>query len=501
MKRENGKECRKKRRLTLTGVIAALLAVAVLGGCAGPAVGTPDATGTQAIAAPTDLTEATEAQPTEPIPTLEPQVIDAHTLAMAQYPEMAQYPYMEGSGNDPYSFGNDDLTAWYDALGERWQYRDKYDALELSGFLKATLPQFLGGAEGENRVYSPVNIYMALALLAETADGEGRTQILDLMGVSNMDELRTRVNAIWNANYRDDGMAKSLFANSLWLNENVRFRQDTLKLLAEQYFASSYYGEMGTEEMDALLHDWMNKQTDGLLKEQINGIGLDADTVAALVSTLYFSAKWDAQFAESNTEESVFHATDGDEPCRMMRQSVTDGYYWADQFTAVGQSFESGGRMWLLLPDEGVTPEDLLDDPQTLSFLLSKGGWESVKYLTVNKQIPKFDIDAQFDATEILQALGVTDVFDPVKADFSPLAEEPDGIFVSDVIHGARVLIDEDGCKAAAYTIIMTEATAAEPPAEEVDFILDRPFLFAITGADGLPLFIGIVNHPNRIIE
>ena len=49
---------------------------------------------------------------------------------------------------------------------------------------------------------------------------------------------------------------------------------------------------------------------------------------------------------------------------------------------------------------------------------------------------------------------------------------------------------------AAAYTVMM-EAGAAEPPDEEIDFTLDRPFVFAITSQDGLPLFIGIVNTPN----
>ena len=33
------------------------------------------------------------------------------------------------------------------------------------------------------------------------------------------------------------------------------------------------------------------------------------------------------------------------------------------------------------------------------------------------------------------------------------------------------------------------------PPEEIVEFKLDEPFLFAITGADGLPLFVGIVNQ------
>ena len=40
------------------------------------------------------------------------------------------------------------------------------------------------------------------------------------------------------------------------------------------------------------------------------------------------------------------------------------------------------------------------------------------------------------------------------------------------------------------------EAGAAAPPKDEMDFVLDRPFLFAITGTDGLPLFVGVVNQP-----
>lgn len=43
---------------------------------------------------------------------------------------------------------------------------------------------------------------------------------------------------------------------------------------------------------------------------------------------------------------------------------------------------------------------------------------------------------------------------------------------------------------------VMMMAGAAAPPEEEMDFVLDRPFLFAITGADGLPLFVGVVNRP-----
>ena len=31
---------------------------------------------------------------------------------------------------------------------------------------------------------------------------------------------------------------------------------------------------------------------------------------------------------------------------------------------------------------------------------------------------------------------------------------------------------------------------------DEVDFVLDRPFIFVVTGGGGLPLFAGVVNQP-----
>jgi serine protease inhibitor len=68
-------------------------------------------------------------------------------------------------------------------------------------------------------------------------------------------------------------------------------------------------------------------------------------------------------------------------------------------------------------------------------------------------------------------------------------------VAVNEAKHAARVMIDEEGCTAAAYTVMLA-AGAARPPEEKVDFVLDRPFLFVINGQDGQPLFVGIVNQP-----
>ena len=99
------------------------------------------------------------------------------------------------------------------------------------------------------------------------------------------------------------------------------------------------------------------------------------------------------------------------------------------------------------------------------------------------------------DLSANLKDMGITDVFDPTISDFSPMTDDTSEVFLSQARHAVRVAIDEKGVTAAAYTVMATNGAAA-PPEEEVDFSLDRPFVFAITGADGLPLFVGVVHQP-----
>ena len=335
---------------------------------------------------------------------------------------------------------------------------------------------------------------MALAMLAEATDGESRAQLLALLGSSDLDALRTEASAVWNANYCDDGAVTSILASSLWLNDQISFKQETMDALARYYYASSFRGEMGSAAFDQALQDWINQQTGGLLKEQAFGLTMDKETILALATTIYFRAKWSGEFSESNTSPDAFHADNGDVTCDFMHQSGTNTYYWGDRFSAVAKQLENSGAMWFLLPDEGVTLEELLADEQTMDFLLSGGESAESKYLIVNLSVPKFDIASDLDLTESLKKMGITDVFDPAISDFSPMTDDTEA-YLSQARHAARVAIDEEGVTAAAYTVMMA-AGAAAPPDEEVDFTLDRPFVFAITGTDGLPLFVGVVHQP-----
>lgn len=508
------------------GAVAAVLAVAVIGGIAmWPGWGNQPLE-LASYKGPAEDAESGDLQPRIMPADGEtcgsdgvPASYETCALALADVPEMAPYPKDEdffadvGDGEDAWEKANDAYNKAFDAWSaDRKALRSGTDYTGLmDSFISASCAQFLAGAGEENRIYSPINVYMALAMLAETTGGDTRGQILDLLQVDSIEALRQRAAALWKDNYRDDGVVTSLLANSLWLRDGMTYSQKVMDTLAKDYYASSFSGPMGAEEYNQALRDWLNAQTNGLLQEQANGLEMSPDTVLALASTIYFKAAWDGEFSKERTETDTFHAPSGDMDADFMHKTLESSFYWGDNFTAVQLYFQRGGSMWLILPDEESSVDELLRSGEAMDFLLSpkydqyddKGnvtqeGWTGQKFLNINLSMPKFDVSSDLDLIEGLKELGVTDVFDYTVSNFEPLeASTDEPIYVSTAQHAARVKVDEEGCEAAAYTVLMDECAAAMPPDDEVDFTLDRPFLFAVTGDSGLPLFTGIVNQPN----
>lgn len=417
--------------------------------------------------------------------------LDLHTYAIAEcsYPKQASYP------DETKASFMEELEAWMDEQMERKKAYEEAD-VDINSFLTTSIETFLSDSNGENKVFSPLNVYMALAMLAEVTDGNSRGQILELLGSDSIDSLRTQANALWNGHYVNNEGVISILAGSLWLNKDINYKQETLDYLANNYYASSYSGEMGSQEFNEALAAWLNEQTGGMLEEQIDGIEMSPETIMTLAATIYFNARWADKFSETYNTTEVFHGVNGDTECEFMNQDYARTYYWGDKFSAVEQGLEESGGMWFILPDEGATVDELLKDEEVMNFIFANREWENNKFLNVNLSVPKFDVTSQIDLSEGLKELGVTDVFDDMMSDFTPMTSDVDGISLSEATHGARVTIDEEGCTATAFTVMMASGSAMQPE-DEIDFVVDRPFIFVITSDVGMPLFVGVVNQIN----
>lgn len=393
------------------------------------------------------------------------------------------YPQMAGYNTNNYWNSKKEIHA-----------TQKGYADSLQTYFDGIMRESLISAE-ENAVLSPVNIYLALAMLAETAGGNSRQQILDLMGLDSIEALREQAEQVWRVNYWNDGLSTSVLASSLWLSDSLSYNESVVKTLAESYYASVFRGEMGSSELNSTLQDWLNKSTGDLLSDYVKDVKLSADTVMSLATTIYYQVEW--QDVLGMGTEEIFYTPSGEKTVPFIRSRDRGGYYWGENYSAASLSLKNGDIMWLILPDQGKTPADLLSEGKAVRELLDRTGQK--QSMIVNLSMPKFDISAKSNLRSALQNLGVTEVFSPLLADFSEMIPSSNNVrnpYVDTIEHAARVSVDEEGVTAAAYTLIVLYGAAApDPNQQEIEFVLDRPFLFVVEN-DGMPLFTGIVNNP-----
>ena len=151
--------------------------------------------------------------------------------------------------------------------------------------------------------------------------------------------------------------------------------------------------------------------------------------------------------------------------------------------------------MYFILPDEGVALNELFSDAEALAMMVSSRSGIKRETAMVDLELPKFDVSSDMEISSQLKKMGVLSGFTET-ADFTPILEkQPGRLAFTEVNHSVRVAVDEDGVEATAFTEGMVEILGI-PHSTRVNFVLDRPFVFVITGSDGLPLFVGTVNNP-----
>lgn len=425
-------------------------------------------------------------------------------LAEPVYPEMVQKPVYDLEGDREGTFDHD---AYSDAM-KKWRasreeladqpegYNDGFNA-----FLEKSTGAFAGEAgEDENFLYSPLSLYLAMSIAAESSGGETRQQFLDLLGVPDIETLRVQVGALFLSNYVDDGYGKCVLGNSIWLNDRFSYEKDTVERIATMYYASVYSGDPMDDKYTEAFHEWLNSQTGGLLEDYVKDIPLQEGTdplLLMIASTINFNGKWFLKFDKALSREDTFHANTGDIRCDFMYK-VDEKYNCAagKNFAAVELPMDGNGKMRLILPDEGYTVQDLLSDGEFITFLNNSRNGELFMEAMTELTIPMFDISCKNDMAGMLQSLGVTDAFDEGRCDMSSIVDMNGHgpIKLDKVEQDVRVKIDEEGCSAAAVTVMAVVEQCL--PSEYYHLKFDRPFIFEIFSENGALLFVGVVNQP-----
>lgn len=346
--------------------------------------------------------------------------------------------------------------------------------------------------EDGNRMLSPYSAKMCLALLANGAKGETREQILNAIGISNLDEYNEEVKELLSR-YETYSAALSLnTANSLWLNQSAfggkgKFIADYREKMTDFY--SAEVREVTNDNSVEEVNKWADEKTNGKIKEILREE--HRNFAAVLANAVYFKAAWQTAFSKNLTAEGDFTNADGTTAkADFMHNTDSFGYYENDGVKAVKLNYSRYGgeekyvtddkfdfSMYFILSDNDIKIEEFLNSAE---FASSK----------VRLTIPKFELEYDTSLAEVLQSLGMLKAFSD-DADLSAMLEE--SAKVDDVLQKTYIKIDEDGTEAAAVTAILVKLTSAmidDRPIKE--FTADKPFSFAIRdNTSGELLFVG----------
>jgi serpin B len=365
-------------------------------------------------------------------------------------------------------------------------------------------------AEG-NFLFSPYSISQALAMTCAGAGGETAAQMADALSFTlaqpALHEAFSALNAdlVMRGNAEDDPdnfqTARALrIANALWGEQTYPFSRSYNTQIDRYYGAGLQLTDFinAPEQVRGQINGWVAEQTEDRIQNIVPEGVITPITRLVLANAIYFYGGWQSKFMPNSTLDEDFYLLDGTTvTVPLMVQRVHLPYARGDGFQVVEFPYTgSNFTFTVILPDEGnfATFEDGLD-AEALNAAISQ-----LPYTDVLVYLPRFEFEFGTSLAGTLRALGMTDAFDPVRADFTGMVEgtPPEPLVIGDVLHKAFISVDENGTEAAAATVVVMPAGTSLVETEPLEVRIDHPFIFAIRDTQtGTLLFMGRVLNPS----
>lgn len=354
-------------------------------------------------------------------------------------------------------------------------------------------------AEGENLVLSPASILVALAMLAEGAEGPAAAELDELLGASG-EERSSALSALQAAvlEYggdpavvQEDELPETPvlhLANQLVLGESADPEEHFLDALAQYYDAGVVTTDFGEQESKDLLDAWVQEHTGGLIEESAVQAP-DPEMMFVLQNAILLAAQWESQFSPSSTTDQEFTTAAGDTvETEMMQQLLDAAYTEHDGAQVIRLPYTSGFAMDLVLPTEGVTPQEFTaEDWAAVDHELA-----SDAITPVDLNMPSLDVETSEELVPVLRDLGLGELI--AGNDLSAI--DP-SVQLSQIAHQAVLRVDEEGTVAAAVTEAVGTTSLPMDPPDTVQMTVDRPYTLRIVHQEtNWPLFMAVIGDP-----
>ena len=346
----------------------------------------------------------------------------------------------------------------------------------------------------QNTVIGNYSLSTALLLAMAGTAGDTTAAFARLLGVEDVEshELHPAANAVDLALESRSGEGVTLLtANSLFVQDGLELNHEYLDIAVGSYGAPTRTVDFRRrgEEATTAVNQWVSDNTEGFIERITDGFS--EDTVVVLANAMYLKALWAAEFERLEALRPFTLADGTTVDTAYMEHTDSLPLLRGPDFVAVELPYR-GEELSLVV----VQPADLAAFERHMSAERLNEIAQGLRVRDIDFKVPIWSTKTDVDALGPLHGLGL-----PRAYDFSTMVDPAmlariggRDLTIDEILHTARIEVDEEGTTAAAATVIGIKTTSIQ----EVEIVtIDSPFLYFIRDrASEAILFIGHVADP-----
>ncbi|XP_029667265.1 antichymotrypsin-2-like isoform X3 [Formica exsecta] len=348
----------------------------------------------------------------------------------------------------------------------------------------------------KNIIISPLSLHMILSLLSNGAGGSTLDELRSALGYNDKESLNDEFRALIVL-LNDMENVTLHIANAAYIQKEVDLTGDFLSICMNIFqSAITKINFKNNVHAAETINSWVQMATYNKISNIISPDDISIDTNFIMVNAIHFRSRWLKPFNEEDTQQREFHVSKT-ETCLVPTMYRKATYFygeiptWDTQFIEIPYLNEEI-VMIILLPDKDIE----------LQLVENNFNWETLVkrrkfYDDFELYLPKFKFEIAINLKDVLHKIGLNAMFKD-NCDFTRLSKFP--LKVSNVLQKIFIDVNEQGTEAAAVTV--AEMRSRRMAIEPMEFIVDRPFMFAIEHKPTtIPLFLGSVRKLNSFVS
>ncbi|XP_022658702.1 leukocyte elastase inhibitor C-like isoform X1 [Varroa destructor] len=334
-------------------------------------------------------------------------------------------------------------------------------------------------SNNDNTILAPVSLSIALSMLYFASDGNTMKELFRVLNYEqfglNQDMIKSPLRSISVAGRAAKNVGFSFeLGNFLFTRKGLNVSQTYRNIINDAFSSSVENVDFSRpHEAASQINQLITKATHGQIPNPVGSFS--PDTQMVLMNAVYLKGFWKQPFSVRSSFDSTF-ADDGvnEVPVKMMymRHIFPVKSLPEIEADAIQLAYEGDiSVMLILLPKHPRGVDRML---QRLNVLKLIDDLDNYQNESLDLHIPRFEAQGSYRFKQHLYDLGVHDLFTPGAANLPEI--DPMGqIVLDDVIHKAKIQVDERGTEAVALTTAPIINYSRHP-----SFNVRHPFVFFV---------------------